>query len=520
MMTRVYSACPSGVQAVPVTVEVDVRSDRLKVSIVGLPDAATKESKDRLVPAITNSGHALLADEIIINLSPADLRKEGTAYDLPMAVGILAAKGILPRDGLETTMLLGELALDGSLRPVRSVLAAAECARAEGFTRLILPRGNGPEAALVEELSIYEVESLAQLTRCLKGKAALIPFSRNGDALRAPPNPDAPDFREVKGQAMAKRVLEIAAAGRHNLLMYGPPGSGKSMLGKRLPGILPPMTREEIIEVTRIYSCAGALEPGGAAVRQRPFRAPHHTASPIAMIGGGMHPKPGEVTLSHRGVLFLDEFPEFPRTVLEVLRQPLEDLQVTISRANQRLTFPADFLMAAAMNPCPCGWRGDHGRRCQCTQTRIQQYRSRISGPLLDRIDLHIEVPIISLTAIRKLPPAEDSATIRRRVIRARARQTHRLESALLANGNMPPRAVQAHCKLSDDLALMLERKIEALGCSTRVYDKVLRIARTIADLAGRETIGGDDLLEALGYRQLDRLVTTFNLQEPEEVRP
>ena len=518
MMSRVYSACPMGVRAVPITVEVDVRGNCLKISIVGLPDAATRESKDRLIPAISNSGFALRSDEITINLSPADLRKEGMAYDLPMAIGILAAKGIVPAEKIERMMLVGELALDGTVRSVRSVLATAECARAEGFETLVVPVTNGSEAVLVKDLTILEVGSLAQLAHFLRGKTRLSPFVAKAD--EAEPQFALPDLRDVKGQAVAKRVLEIAAAGHHNLLMFGPPGAGKSMISKRLPGIMPPMLPEEIVEVTRIYSAAGKLGPRGRAIRRRPFRSPHHTASPIAMIGGGAYPRPGEVTLAHRGVLFLDEFPEFPRTVLEVLRQPMEDLQVTVSRANQQMTFPADFLLIAAMNPCPCGWRGDPRRACQCSGIRIQQYRARISGPLLDRIDLHVEVPSLSMATIRKLPPSESSREVLARVLNARGMQARRFGSPLVTNASMSPHDLRTHCKLPDNLAEMLEQKTDAKGCSARVHDKILRLARTIADLAGRSAILGDDLLEALGYRQLDARPIARARQAVEEAIP
>ncbi|CAM2005338.1 YifB family Mg chelatase-like AAA ATPase [Acanthopleuribacter pedis] len=510
MISHVASAAPHGVQAVPICVEVDVRKGALKVSIVGLPDAATRESKDRLIPAINNSGFALHNNEIVINLSPADLRKEGTAYDLPMAVGILVAMGVIPSDAVACCWFVGELALDGRLRPLRSVLSVGECARQRGGRRLFVPIGNGPEAALIRELDVLEVEDLPSLVRFLRGRDTIKP------SVAAAPAPNQQsaclDLADVKGQTLAKRALEIAAAGAHNLLFYGPPGSGKSMLSKRVPSILPPMSETEMLEVTRIHGSSKEEGFQGALLR-RPFRAPHHTASPPAVIGGGPKAKAGEVTLAHRGVLFLDELPEFPRPVLETLRQPLEDGIVTISRAAHRMTYPADFMLVAAMNACPCGWKGDPRRRCVCTPDKVKTYRHRLSGPLMDRIDLQIEVQSLPIREIRRLPPSESSKVIRKRVVAARRRQMKRFGCATTTNGNMSPAELCRFCRVPVAVAEMLEQRLEALGFTTRGYAKVLRVARTIADLGGFDDIQHEHLLEAIAYRRFDCEQDVFSLQ-------
>ncbi len=504
MNCTVFSACPHGVEAVPVIVEVDVRPNNLRVSIVGLPDLATRESKDRLVPAITNSGFALASDDITINLAPANLRKEGAGFDLAMAVGILVSKGILLREKVDGLMFLGELALDGGLRAVRGVLAAAECAMRLGFRGIVVPQANLAEAQLIEGLTIWPIESLAQLVGVLRGRVNLEPVIGNGVVSgHRPQSQEQVDFSTIKGQAGVKRALEIAAAGKHNILMFGPPGSGKSMLGRAIATILPPLNATEVIEVTRISSCVGRLE-GGHAVFERPFRQPHHTASPVAMVGGGTNPRPGEVSQAHLGVLFLDEFPEFPRAVLEVLRQPLEDRKVTISRAADKVTYPADFMLVAAMNPCPCGYRGDARSNCQCPAFRIEQYLSRLSGPLLDRIDLHVEVPALTIALLRRLPPAECSATIRERVAQARRLQEARFGVGTTTNASMSATQLEHHCMLPGELADWLGHQVDHQACSKRVHDKILKVARTIADLAGREVLSREDIQEALGYRQLD----------------
>ena len=506
MFVRTYAGAIVGIDAVAVTVEVNITGGGLGLYLVGLPDNAVKESEQRIRAAFENSGERMSGRKIVVNLAPADLRKEGSGFDLPIAVGILAAMGRIDAEAVAGTMFVGELSLDGSVKPVRGVLPLAVRARSEGLRRLVLAAGNAAEAAVVEGIETIGVTTLREVVACLNGEAEIASATPADDEpFEIAASRYAEDFADVKGQTHIKRALEIAAAGGHNVIMIGAPGSGKTMLARRLPTILPPLTREEALETTKIHSVAGGMT--GGLMTRRPFRAPHHLTSQVAVIGGGQSPRPGEVSLAHNGVLFLDELPEFGRSVLEVLRQPLEEKRVVVSRARYSVEYPANFTLVAAMNPCPCGYYNHPTKECTCSPGSVHRYMSRISGPLMDRIDLHVEVTPVAPQELSVTAPGEPSAAIRERVIRAREVQAVRFRNAegVHANSMMNSAMLREYCRLDAASAALLERAMERLSLSARAYDRILKVARTIADLAGRDAIVQADIAEAINYRSLDR---------------
>ncbi|HEY5974668.1 MAG TPA: YifB family Mg chelatase-like AAA ATPase [Geobacteraceae bacterium] len=509
MLAKVLSAALHGIDAIAVQVEVDIAQGLPQFATVGLPDGAVKESKDRVKAALKNAGYDFPARRITVNLAPADIKKEGASFDLPMAIGILAATGVVKGGRLTDYLLLGELSLDGGIKPVRGCLPVAVMAREAGYAGILVPRENVSEGAVVEGIAVIGVGALGEAVEFLNGSREIAPHRLDIHALFRQEAEYHEDFAEVRGQEHAKRALEVAAAGAHNLLMLGPPGSGKTMLARRIPTILPRMSFTEAIETTKIYSVMGLLDRERALIAQRPFRSPHHTISDIGLIGGGNSPRPGEVSLSHNGVLFLDELPEFKKHVLEVLRQPLEDGRVTISRALTSITYPSRMMLVSAMNPCPCGYLADPVHQCSCTPAMIHRYRSRISGPLLDRIDIHIEVPAVKYRDLADGRDGESSTAIATRVEQSRQLQQERFKGTRVhCNAQMTPRLIRKHCELDTAGNRLLELVTDRFGLSARSYNRILKVARTIADLDGAESIRDQHLSEAIQYRSLDRKVS------------
>ncbi len=506
MLVKTYSSTVSGIDARTITVEVDC-SPGCKTMIVGLPDNAVRESAERIKAAFSNSKIVPPSRSVVVNLAPADLRKEGSHYDLPIAVGILGGSGVISSERLDKYLILGELSLDGTVMPIKGALPIAVSALKEGFTGVILPEANAREAAVVQGIEVYGVRDILQVLEILEGCASIEPTSVNTreDYFRNYEDFEV-DFFDVKGQSGAKRALEIAAAGGHNVLLIGPPGSGKSMLSVRMPTIMPPMTLAEALESTKIHSVAGKVGVSGGLLSHRPFRSPHHTVSDVALVGGGASPMPGEISLAHNGVLFLDEMPEFSRHALEVMRQPLEQRVIEISRARYSVKYPANFMLIGAMNPCPCGYRTHPDKECTCSAASVQRYAGKISGPLLDRIDIHIEVMPVDIESMTSRREGESSSDIRARVVKARERQSERYQgTAVHCNAMMTPAMMEEYCQMDSATISHLRQAMEKLGLSARAYDRIVRVARTIADLVGEEKIRENHIAEAICYRSIDR---------------